>query len=324
MLVNNRAPEALVSVIIPTYNRPAFLKEAIQSAVRQTYKNIEIVVSDNCSPENPQEIVEDFQDPRIRFWRNAVNLGMFANVINAFKMAQGKYVATLLDDDLWEEDFLEKLVPHLEANSDLALAFCDHYIVEADNTINYPGTDRCTQAYKRDRLKEGVYQPFCKVALIDGSVSSAFAAVIRNNGVDWDEIPPQVGVSWDVYINYLCCRSGLGAYYYPARLTRNRIHPQTETMLGGRQDAQAKIRKAKAEIFCYERFIEDERLQEFKPYFQQKLVQANTSLGIGLLRDKQIEEARPYFWSALRQKFNLRTVAALMLSFTPPQVASRF
>jgi glycosyltransferase involved in cell wall biosynthesis len=57
---------SLVSVIIPTYNRPKYLKQAIESAVKQTYKNIEIIVSDDCSPESPQKIVDSFNDPRIR------------------------------------------------------------------------------------------------------------------------------------------------------------------------------------------------------------------------------------------------------------------
>lgn len=314
----------LVSVIIPTYNRPDYLKQALASAVRQTYRHIEIIVSDNCSPENPQAIVEAFQDSRIRFSRNATNLGMFANTMNAFKKARGKYVASLLDDDMWEEDFLEKLVPPLEANPDLVLAFCDHYVIDANSEIDRAITEHCSQLFKRADLKEGIYQPFCKLALVDGSVSTATAAVIRRGAIDYDSIPPEADGSWDTYINYLCCRSGLAAYYYPAKLTRVRVHDQAETMLGGRKDARAKIRKAKAEIFCYERLLEDDRLQEFRPYFKQKLAHVNTTLGIGLMRTKQLEEARSYLRSALRETMNLRTFAAWLLSFMPPQVACRF
>jgi glycosyltransferase involved in cell wall biosynthesis len=324
MAIDTNSLTPLVSVITPTYNRPAYLKDALTSAVRQTYKNIEIIVSDNCSLENPQAIVDSFNDPRIRFSRNATNLGMFANTINAFKMARGKYVATLLDDDMWEEDFLEKLVPSLEANPDLALAFCDHYIIDADGKIDSALTEDCSQFYKRANLKEGIYQPFYKISLIDRSVSTATAAVIRRDIINWDAIPPEVGGSWDIYLNYLCCRSGLGAYYYPQKLTRYRVHEQTDTMLSGKRDPQAKIRKAKADIFCYEQFMEDEQLQEFKPYFQQQWVHLSTTLGIGLMRIEQLAEARTYFWRSLQENFNLRSIIALLLSFTPPKIASRF
>lgn len=72
--------EPLISVIIPTYNRPIYLVDAIASAVNQTYQNIEIIVSDDCSVENPQSIVDSFKDSRIRFRRNSSNLGVALNV----------------------------------------------------------------------------------------------------------------------------------------------------------------------------------------------------------------------------------------------------
>jgi glycosyltransferase involved in cell wall biosynthesis len=324
MNINSQSQTPLVSIITPTYNRPDYLKQALKSAISQTYQNIEIIVSDNCSPENPQAIVDSFNDPRIRFSRNETNLGMLPNTIKAFKMARGKYVAALLDDDLWEEDFLEKLVPPLEANPNLILAFCDHYMINADGTIDDELTEYCSQLFKRAELSEGIYQPFYKIGLVDQAIASAMAAVIRKDAIDWDSIPQEVGVSWDIYLTYLCCRSGMGAYYYPQKLTRYRRHDQTETMQSGRLNYQAKIRKSQADMFCLEIFMEDENLQEFKTYFQQQWVKVSTSLGIGLMRAEQTKQARPYLWRSLRQQFNLRTIAALILSFTPPKIAARF
>ncbi|MFN6033110.1 MAG: glycosyltransferase family 2 protein, partial [Dolichospermum sp.] len=130
-MLNIKSSEPLVSVIIPTYNRPEYLKQAISSAVTQTYQNIEIIVCDNCSSENPESLIESFHDSRIKFHRHPENIGMLANQLHAFKMAQGKYIASLHDDDMWNEDFLLKLVPPLEANSDLILTFCDQYIIDA-------------------------------------------------------------------------------------------------------------------------------------------------------------------------------------------------
>lgn len=324
MYVNSNAQEALVSVIIPTYNRPSYLKAAIESAVKQTYQNIEIIVSDDCSTESPQEIVESFQDSRIRFRRNSKNLGNGPNITNAFKEAQGKYVASLNDDDMWNQTFLERLVPHLEANSDLTLAFCDHYIIDADGRINYSETEENTQRWKRDQLKEGVYKPFCEIGLVHQAVFAASAAVIRKNAIEWDKLH-EAGVFWDYYISYLACCSGGGAYYYPERLSQYRVHGQSETMISGSLNLQAKIRKAKAGMFCYGRFMEDDRLQEFRPYFKQQWAQANTTLGIALLRAGQATEARPYILRAFsQQKFNLRNIAALTLSFTPQPLARRF
>jgi len=324
--MNNNLQDALVSVIIPTYNRPEYLKLAIASAVKQTYRNIEIIVSDNCSTENTQAIVESFQDSRIRFWRQPTNVGMFANQIHAFKMAHGKYVASLHDDDMWNEDFLEKLVPPLEENPDIVLAFCDQYIIDAHSRIDYAGTEENTRGYKRNILKKGFHQPFYEIAVVDKSVPTAAACVIRNEVMEWDSIPPEVGGMWDLYLSYLCSRSGGGAYYSPERLTRYRAHEQTDTILSGsRRDAQAKIRKAKAEIFCYGQFMADELLEKFQPYFKQKWLEAHTTLAIGLLRSEQTTQARPYLWRALsEQKFNWRTIAVLTLSFTPQTLVNQF
>jgi glycosyltransferase involved in cell wall biosynthesis len=324
MATNTNTTNPLVSVITPTYNRPEYLKEALTSAVRQKYKNIEIIVSDNCSPQNIQEIIDSFGDSRIRYSRNETNLGMFPNTIKTFKMAQGKYVACLLDDDMWEEEFLEKLVPILEANPNLALAFSDHYIMDAKSEINLAASNHCSRFYKRAYLKEGIYQPFYKLGLIDKAVPTAMSAVIRRNIIDWDRIPQEVGPSWDIYLTYLCCNSGLGAYYYPERLTRYREHELTATMLSGRRNVKSKISKAEAELYCYEQFMKDEALKELQPYFQQQWAHVSTTLGVGLMRAENINQARYHFWRSLQQKFSFRTIAALLLSLTPPKIAAKF
>lgn len=320
---DTKLQEPLVSVIIPTYNRPEYLKQAIASALLQTYQNIEIIVSDNCSSENPQAIIESFGDSRIRFWRQQYNVGMIANQLSAFKMARGKYVASLHDDDMWNQDFLSKLVPPLEANSQLILAFCDQYIIDDQGKIKEVGTEENTRNYQRDKLAAGIHQPFTKIGLVDKSIATAAACVIRNHIIDWDSIPSESGGMWDLYLTYLCCISGFGAYYYPERLTRYRSHEQADTMLSGSRDVQAKISKAKTEMFCYQVLMVDYRLQEFKQHFQQQWLAANTTFAIGLLRTKETVAARPYLWRALsKQRFNLRTIAALILSFIPRFLAN--
>ena len=324
MFINSQLTQPLVSVIIPTYNRPEYLKQAINSAVQQIYQNIEIIVCDNCSSENPASLIESFNDSRIKFHRHPENIGMLANQLHAFKMAQGKYIASLHDDDMWNEDFLVKLVPPLEANPDLILAFCDQYIIDAQGQINYSGTEENSRGFKRDKITPGIHQNFYKIGLIDKSISTAAAALIRNSLINWEMIPPEVGGMWDLYLTYLCCISGHGVYYQPERLTRYRAHEQTDTMLSGKRNVQAKIRKGKSELFCYQVFMEDERLKEFNSHFRKKWLAANTTLGIGLLRDQKILDARRYFWQTLsEQKFNLRTLAALIISFIPPNLTNK-
>lgn len=311
----------LISVIIPTYNRPAYLKEAIASVLSQTYTNLEVIVSDDCSSQSPASIIDSFQDPRLRLRRNTQNVGVGLNSTYAFVESHGKYVASLNDDDKWDECFLERMVQPLEENPELVLAFCDYYVMDDHGGVNWSATQKQTRKEKRHQLQEGVYQPFWKIGLVDQAVFTASASLIRRDAVRWEKLF-EAGVFWDYYIAYLACRSGRGAYYCAERLSYYRIHAQSENMVSGNRNIQAKIRKGKAATFCHQRFMEDENLQAYRPYFQQEWAHANTTLGIGFLRMGQFPKARDYLYRALRrQKFNFRTLVALSVSYLPQSMA---
>lgn len=309
--------EPLVSIIIPAYNRPAYLKEAIQSAVNQEYKNLEIIVADDGSDENPQSIVAAFRDSRLRLRRNPANLGACLNNLNAFREARGKYVANLHDDDLWHTDFLSKLVPHLEANPALALAFCNHFIINADGSLDYSATEENTRHWKRDTLQEGIYRPFCEMALIHHSVPTVVGAVIRKDAIDWEDFRVEAESAYDVYLTYLACRDGRGAYYLPERLSRYRHHPASTTSQG-RSDWLRGL------LFCYDSFAKDARLSQFEEAFRQKSVVFRTALAIALLREGQPRSARHYALQSLRQNPDLRLLAVFLLGFVPPSVLQRY
>ncbi|MBE9139443.1 glycosyltransferase family 2 protein [Nodosilinea sp. LEGE 07088] len=323
----NPTEAPLVSVVIPTYNRSDYLQEAIASALGQTYTNIEVVVTDDCSPQSPEPLIRGFNDPRIRFLQNDQNLGITLNITSGFEAAKGKYVASLNDDDRWTPDFLTRLVPHLEANPQLSVAFCDHYVIDAAGEIDHQATAQNSHEWKRDWLSEAVYQPFWHLALVDRAVSCAAAAVIRNDAIAWSELRAAgqagMGRHWDYFLGYLACREGHGAYFCPEYLTEYRAHTQNITQLTNRKNNTTKINSGFSRVYCYERFLADDRLKDLWPYFKQQLAVGKTTLGIGMLRDGKTSQARAYFWQALQQNVNLRTAAALTLSFMPSLVTSR-
>mgnify|MGYP002778247116 CR=1 FL=1 len=311
----------LVSVIIPTYNRPNYLQIAIASVLNQTVQDFEIIVSDDCSSENPEAVIQAFKDPRIRFRRNATNLGVARNAMCAFQMAHGKYIASLNDDDVWTEQFLEKLLPPLENNAELVLSFCDYTVIDATGTIQPEWTEQQTHQEKRDRLVEGIYHSFWEVGLVNQSIFASCAAVLRRAAINVKELP-NAGVFWDYYLVYLACRTGSAAYYCPERLTHYRKHPQSENMLSGSRDAQAKIRKGKAGIFCYEQFATQAPEPWIQKYFWQEWAHANTTIAIGLMLETRIAEVRLHLMRSLRQQpFNLRTLIASILSYIPQSIA---
>ena len=101
----------LVTVAIPTYNSgDRFLSDAINSVLDQSYENFEILVADNCSPDNTAEVVAGFDDPRIRYVKHAENLGANGNFNYCVEHARGEYLLLLSDDDLIDPDFLQTCV----------------------------------------------------------------------------------------------------------------------------------------------------------------------------------------------------------------------
>ncbi len=108
MISNSKLP--IVSVGIPTYNRPAGLHSTLECITMQTYKNLEIIVSDNCSPEKEtQKVVEKFMrsDRRIRYSRQEENMGPVFNLRCVLENSTGEYFMWAADDDEWEEKFIE-------------------------------------------------------------------------------------------------------------------------------------------------------------------------------------------------------------------------
>ena len=111
----------LVSVIIPTYNRPTYLKQTLDSVVNQTYNNIEIIVVDDGSPnEDTLRVCKKYKTVTYLKIENSGGPAKPRNV--GIKEAKGKYIAFLDDDDLWIATKIEQQVRILEEHNDFGLA----------------------------------------------------------------------------------------------------------------------------------------------------------------------------------------------------------
>ena len=115
----------LVSIVIPVYNRESIVQKAISSALSQTYRNIEVIVSDNASTDNTWNVLNGFaqQDKRVSIFRNNENLGPVRNWEACFRQIKGKYVKIIWSDDYITEDYLEKTIPILEQNDSCGFAY---------------------------------------------------------------------------------------------------------------------------------------------------------------------------------------------------------
>jgi hypothetical protein len=122
-----------VSVCIRAYDRPAGLTAAIASVLSQTYRDFEIVVSDDSGRMGP--VAASFQDARVRYHPNPDPAGPAANLRRAASLARGRLLAILNDDDSWEPAFLATVVGLFDADPDLGLVFTDDFLELAGRRV---------------------------------------------------------------------------------------------------------------------------------------------------------------------------------------------
>lgn len=106
--------EGMVSVITPTYNCAGFIGETIESVLAQTYTNWEMIIVDDHSTDNTEEIVRKYDDPRIKYKRMNENSGAAVARTEAMKLAKGQYMAFCDSDDLWMPDKLERQIAFMK------------------------------------------------------------------------------------------------------------------------------------------------------------------------------------------------------------------
>lgn len=129
-----------VSVLIPNYNHAAYLKERIDSVLNQTFQDFEVIILDDCSPDNSRDVIEQYRNhPKVsQIVLNETNSGTtFKQWEKGINLAQGKYIWIAESDDWCEITLLDTLVRALKANNNCVLAYVQSYIVYNNNEINW-------------------------------------------------------------------------------------------------------------------------------------------------------------------------------------------
>lgn len=127
-----------VSILIPVYNREKYIKETVESALNQTYQNIEVIIVDNLSTDNTWDILQklDKLDRRVKIFQNSENLGPVKNWSRCFSEASGKYAKILWSDDKIAPDFIEKTLPFLSSDTNVGFVFTRTKIFNNTGGVN--------------------------------------------------------------------------------------------------------------------------------------------------------------------------------------------
>ncbi len=131
--------EEQIDVLLATYNGEKYIKEQIDSILKQTYKNIRLIISDDCSTDNTVRILEEYKekDNRIEIYTQTENLGVVKNIEFLLKKVENELYMLSDQDDVWLPEKIEKSIKTLkEQNADLV--FGDLVVVDKDLNTIYP------------------------------------------------------------------------------------------------------------------------------------------------------------------------------------------
>jgi glycosyltransferase involved in cell wall biosynthesis len=145
---------ALISIVMSTYNDSLFIKNAIESVVNQSYTNLEFIIIDDGSTDGTKRIIKKYQktDKRIKYFKNNNNQGLIYSLNRGIKLAKGEYIARIDSDDKWiDKNKLKKQVEYLNKNKNVVLVGTWAYKTNRDGKIlhklKYPTSDKDIRKY---------------------------------------------------------------------------------------------------------------------------------------------------------------------------------
>ena len=219
----------LVSIIIPTLDRPRYLREAIGSALGQTYENIEVLVFDNGTLDETVSVAEDAaqKDSRVRFRRNDRNLGMSANFNALSAAARGEFLVAIGDDDRLLPDFVSRLVT--VTKPDVRVAFSNHYLIDSKGRRLPNESIAYNRRYGRDTLPAGLLEN-AEAAAWRQSIAMS-AALLRTADMQRLRFREDLNTP-DTEFFIRLAREGASFLFLPEYLMEYRIHLGAETVAG--------------------------------------------------------------------------------------------
>lgn len=159
----------LVSIIMPSYNTGRFIGETIESVLAQSYKNWELIIVDDCSKDDTDDIVSQYlADARVHYIKNEINSGAASSRNRAIMEAHGKWIAFLDSDDIWYPEKLERQISFMKEN-DYHFSYTKYEeIDESGNTIGIvvSGPERINK-----QMMYAYCWPGCLTVMYDSNVT---------------------------------------------------------------------------------------------------------------------------------------------------------
>lgn len=293
-----------VSVIIPTYNRAEYLKDAIVSVLAQTYRNFELLILDNSSSDYTPKVIESFRDTRIKYIRHQCNIGDFANWAYGIHWAQYRFLSILADDDKYRPDFLARRIQAFSKADNVAAVFSAYDISDATGRI----ISKSPLWKEKEEIIDGRKLVSCAAS---GGVWSIVTTMYRTEIVQnlWEHTF-RAGKAGDTALNIRIALNPRNcAVWLPDADVIYRRHPGQDCVVGGKQVLLDCIRAHKGPL-------ENGEGAEYRSILNRGVVWANNILGRNAWDSGQVKLARRYFTrELLADPFQYLTWLRLLRTF---------
>lgn len=299
-----------ISICIPTYNRAHILPYAVNSVLNQTYRDFELIICDDASPDNTAEVLAQWDDPRIRYIRHPQNIQRSRNMRSGYAAAQGRYFIKFDDDDALTPTFLERTVAVMEAQPEVDFVCTDHWVINAQNKRDEAATTANSAKWGKDRLPASVIPDLLKETFVKQSlqVGSTLFRKTCLDDVDFMRFEADGCEDFDLLVRL--ATAGKTGYFIPERLMEYRFH-------GGQTSLNQDIHFLSAKIFCLESYHFPER-PELETIRHAKLTGLKQVLAMRLIEKGDAQRGRQLI-QELADKGPLSSKAKLgqVLSYLP-------
>lgn len=277
--------EPKVSISISTYNRRNLLPFAVESVIKQTFSDWELIVCDDGSTDGTSEYMSGLTkiDSRIKYIRHENNIGKSNNMRSGFEAARGKYFIKFDDDDILLPNCLENTVTLLDNNSHVDFVGGDTWIIDIKGVRDLEWSEGCSQRRGRKDLKEGIVSNLLEVVFIKQSFyigATLFRTKVLKE-VDYMTRDLQSCEDNDLFVKLALANKT--AYYIPIRLMEYRVHSE-----------QKQRKKAIAHLESYIKYLTYYKFipKHIEEHRNSKLIQAKRQLGLCLLENDNSSRAK--------------------------------
>ncbi|UTC68203.1 MULTISPECIES: glycosyltransferase [unclassified Treponema] len=140
---------AEITVVIPTYNKADYISQTIESVLRQTYQNFEIVIIDDCSGDNTEDVVQKYQSDKVRYFKHEKNWGPGATFNDGIQISRTEYVTLIASDDILLPNHLESVMYEFKNNASLEVIFARSEVIDENgDKQNKSGNFFCIEKFK--------------------------------------------------------------------------------------------------------------------------------------------------------------------------------